>query len=57
MEREFLNKSLKALEKGFLNLFEQNFIEGIKNWDDGKLSKLTTKQYEILRTIAGKYNV
>ncbi len=46
--------AIKALEQGKLNDWEKGFVQTIRNLNKKGLQKLTSKQYDTLRSIADK---
>ena len=49
-----LANAKKALEEKLLNSYEEEFIEKISDYSKKELSKLSSKQYELLRKCASK---
>jgi hypothetical protein len=46
--------AIKALEQGKLTEWEKGFVQTIRNLNKKGLQKLTSKQYDTLRSIAAK---
>lgn len=53
----YLSRAVEALEARALNSTESDFIEGIKEYSKKELKGLSSKQFDMLRSIANKYTV
>lgn len=50
----YLQTAIEKMNAGELNSYEQSFISSIEDYSKKQLKGLSSKQYNLLRTIANK---
>lgn len=53
----YLSRAQEALEAGLLTSYEASFIEYIQDYDKKQLKSLSSKQFDLLRSIANKHTL